>query len=587
MLWTGVHLQLPVHLTAETVLWKHSPHGVLNNSLRIRCAEVAEGGLTKTTGETRVTEVELVLFLVAGHCDLLGVDHNDVVAHIHVGRKHWLFLATQNDRNLRGKSTEGCTIGVDNEPGTLNVAGLWRVCLLKLWFHRSTLEVKLGHKENPRDTEAEPNCKRDRPVAPIRTHRDPASVSLRDMVKPLQLEEIVAARQRGASIVLTTPVLPSTSFAKVAGRDVILKAENLQRTGSFKIRGAMNALATLDAEQAKRGVVAASAGNHAQGVALAAQTLGIPATVFMPEGAAIPKINATEGYGATVVLAGSDLGEAVDHALAFESEHGARFIHPYDDRAIIAGQGSLGLEVLEQVPSMATIVVPIGGGGLIGGMSTAMKALRPDITIVGVQSEAVPTYVESRRLGKPTVVDPKPTVADGIACHRPSDLAFDCIERWVDDIVTVDDVAATKAVTLLLERAKYLVEPSGAVVVAALLDGKVRTADGPVVLILSGGNIDLLLVDQLVRHGQETRGRFASVTAWVPDTPGQLARMLETIGTAGANILSVEHHREGSGLPLGMVQIHLTFATRSWAHIDEIVAALEAGGVTIKVRPTR
>jgi len=407
------------------------------------------------------------------------------------------------------------------------------------------------------------------------------------MIEPLQLEEIVAARERGASVVLTTPVLPSTSFAKVAGRDVILKAENLQRTGSFKIRGAMNALATLEAAQARRGVVAASAGNHAQGVALAAQTLDVPATVFMPLGAAIPKINATEAYGATVVLAGNNLGEAVDHALAFEAEHGAQFIHPYDNRAIIAGQGSLGLEVLEQVPEMATLVVPIGGGGLISGVATAVKALRPDITIVGVQSEAVPTYVESRRLGKPTAVEPKPTVADGIACHLPSALAFDCIERWVDDIITVDDVAATKAVTLLLERAKYLVEPSGAVVVAALLDGKVRTADGPVVLILSGGNIDLLLVDQLVRHGQEARGRFASVTSWVPDTPGQLARMLDTIGAAGANILSVEHHREGSGLPLGMVQIQLTFATRSWTHVDEIVDALESVGVTIKVRPTR
>jgi threonine dehydratase len=534
-----------------------------------------------------VTEVELVLFLVASHGNLVGVDDNNVITNIHVGSKHRFVLATQNECNLGGQPAESRTIGVDDEPGTLNVARLWRVCLLKLWFHGSTLEVKHGRKKIPRDAEAEPNCKRDGPLAPIRTHRCRTSVSLRAMIEPLELEEIVAARERGASVVLTTPVLPSTSFARIAGREVILKAENLQRTGSFKIRGAMNALATLSADQTKLGVVAASAGNHAQGVALAAQTLDIPATVFMPLGAAIPKINATESYGATVVLAGANLGEAVDHARAFEKDHGALFIHPYDNRAIIAGQGSLGLEVLEQVPEMATLVAPIGGGGLIGGLSTAVKALRPDVTIVGVQSEAVPTYVESRRLGRPTAVEPKPTVADGIACHLPSDLAFDCIERWVDDIVTVDDVAATKAVTLLLERAKYLVEPSGAVVVAALLEGKVPESDGPVVLILSGGNIDLLLVDQLVRHGQEARGRFASVTAWVPDTPGQLARMLETIGRAGANILSVEHHREGSGLPLGMVQIQLTFATRSWTHVNEIVDALEDVGVTIRTRPTR
>ena len=407
------------------------------------------------------------------------------------------------------------------------------------------------------------------------------------MVERLIVEEIVEARKRGSSVVLETPVLPSTSFSKLSGRDVILKAENLQRTGSFKIRGAMNALSLLDDDQAKRGVVAASAGNHAQGIALAAKTLGIPATVFMPEGAAIPKIDATESYGATVTIAGANLGEAVEHARAFESETGARFIHPYDDRAIIAGQGTLGLETLEQVPDMATLVLPVGGGGLIGGTSTAIKALRPDITIVGVQSAAIPTYVESRRRGEPTAVEPRPTIADGIACHLPSQLAFDCIERWVDDIVTVDDTAITKSVTLLLERAKYLVEPSGAVTLAALLAGKVAGGNGPVVLVLSGGNIDLLLLDQLVRHGQEARGRFASLKVWVADSPGQLAGMLETLAAGGANLLSVEHHREGSGLPFGMVQIQLTFATRSWSHIDEIVAAFEDNGATIKSRPTR
>ncbi len=396
------------------------------------------------------------------------------------------------------------------------------------------------------------------------------------------LAEIETARDRIASVALTTPVLPTTSLATLAGRPVWLKAENLQRTGSFKIRGALNALSQLEDAQKQAGVVAGSAGNHAQGVALAAAELGFPCTIFMPEAAALPKVEATKGYGATVVLHGSHLGEAVDAALSHAAETGAKFIHPYDDRAIIAGQGTLGLELMEQLPNgpPPTIVIPIGGGGLISGSAAAIKALRPDATVVGVQSAAVAAYAASREAGHPVTVPAMPTVADGIAVVRPSELAFACIEAFVDDIVTVEDTAAKASVALLLERAKLLVEPSGAVPLAALLSRSVA-GEGPVVLVLSGGNIDPQLLGGLLRDGLEARGRFAALVVRVPDLPGQLAGLLTTVADAGGNILSVDHRREGTGLPYGVVEIALSMQTRSADHAARIVSALEATGVEV------
>ncbi len=326
---------------------------------------------------------------------------------------------------------------------------------------------------------------------------------------PLTFDDITLARERVAAVALVTPILSSASFSHLAGQEVWLKAENLQRTGSFKIRGATNALALLTSEERAGGVVAASAGNHTQGVALAAHELGVTSTVFMPASASIPKITATRGYGADVRLEGNELGDAVDAALAFAAHTGARFIHPYDDPTIIAGQGTLELELIEQMPDVGTAVFPIGGGGLIAGSALAIKSKAPNVRVVGVQTEAVPAYAASRKAGKPVIVDVVPTVADGIAVGRPSELAFEMIERDVDDIVTVSDDAATGAVALLLERAKFLVEPSGAVTVAAVLSGLVD-GPGPVVTVLSGGNIDLLLLDILLRHGLEIQGRFAS-----------------------------------------------------------------------------
>lgn len=394
-------------------------------------------------------------------------------------------------------------------------------------------------------------------------------------------EDILAARDRGKGVVVETPLIPSNSFSKLAGADVWLKAENLQRTGSFKIRGAMNAISLIPEELAPNGVVAASAGNHAQGVALAAAELGLDSTVFMPESAAIPKIAATRAYGAEVRLEGENLAQAVDLATAFSEETGATLIHPYDDPDVVAGQGTFGVEVGEQLPDAATVLIPVGGGGLIGGSALALKHMNPGIRIVGVQSEAVPTYIEARRTGIPAEIHPGHTVADGIACSRPSNLCFELIEAYVDDLVSVGDADTTKAVALLLERGKLLVEPAGAVSVAALLSGSIDPGPGKVVAVLSGGNVDLLVIDDVVRHGLESEGRYASLSIVVVDEPGNLAGALTTIASRRGNVLSVDHHREGSGRPPGWVEISITLETRSSDHFKEIVSALEGQGVTV------
>ena len=397
----------------------------------------------------------------------------------------------------------------------------------------------------------------------------------------VEIDEIRAAADRGKAIVMTTPVMPTSTFSAMCEREIWLKAENLQRTGSFKIRGALNALSLLEEDQRRSGVVAASAGNHAQGVALAASTLGITATVFMPISAPIPKADATRQYGAEIRFDGENIGEALDAARAFASETGARFIHPFDDRAIIAGQGSLGLELLEQMPTAGTIVVPVGGGGLISGIAAAAKALKPEVRIVGVEAEAVAPYIASRMNGRPTEVPPGFTLADGIAVTRPSALCFEHIEAHVDDLVAVNDGQMTQAVALLLERAKLLVEAAGAAPLAAAMSGLLPDQPGPTVLVLSGGNVDLLLLDQMIRHGLEAGGRYGSLAVRVPDTPGQLARVTQAIAGAGANIVHADHGREGIGLPFGYTEIRISVETRSGSQFDEMCRTLEAMGVEV------
>lgn len=388
------------------------------------------------------------------------------------------------------------------------------------------------------------------------------------------IEEVREARTRFGDRVTTTPLLRSNSFSRMSGRDVYLKAECMQRAGSFKIRGALNVLSRLEGAP----VVAASAGNHAQGVALAASFVGSPCTVFMPQNAAIPKIKATQDYGAKVKLKGRSLADAVESARHFAEQTGARFIHPYDDELIIAGQGTVGLEIAEQLPDVGTVVIPTGGGGLLAGTAVALKEVRPKMTVVGVEIEAASVYAESRRRGELVTDFPRgvPTVADGIAVSVPSKLVWDLVERHVDSLLVVDDDQTTAALTLILERSKLMVEPAGAVGAAALLEKLIPdTAPDPVCIILSGGNIDLLFLGKAVRHGMQSSGRFAKFTVLVPDQPGSLARVLGAIAKLGGNVVQVDHHREGFTLPFGKVEIEISVETRDADNAAQIKKALE------------
>ncbi len=390
----------------------------------------------------------------------------------------------------------------------------------------------------------------------------------------ITLNDIEEAQARFEGHVLETPLVWSQSFSRITGRDVHLKAECMQRAGSFKIRGALNVLTRLEGEP----VVAASAGNHAQGVALAASFTGSACTIFMPENAPIPKIKATEDYGAEVRLVGFSLADAVEAAVAHSHTTKAHFVHPYDDPLIVAGQGTLGLEILNQLPDVGTVVIPTGGGGLLAGTALALKTLRPSIKVVGVEIEAAAVYAESRRRGALVTDFPRgvPTVADGIAVSVPSDLVWEITEAQVDDVVVVNDAETTAALAYILDRSKILVEPAGAVGVAALMEKRIPDdAPDPICIVLSGGNIDLMLLGKAVRHGLEASGRFAEYTVLVPDQPGNLAAVLQTIAGQGGNVLLVEHHREGFGLPFGWVEIAISVETRDADHAARIEAALE------------
>ncbi|MGH8871657.1 MAG: threonine ammonia-lyase [Acidimicrobiia bacterium] len=390
----------------------------------------------------------------------------------------------------------------------------------------------------------------------------------------ITLNEIQEARARFEGNVTETPLVWSQSFSRLTGRDVYLKAECMQRAGSFKIRGALNVLTRL----AGKPVVAASAGNHAQGVALAAAFTGSPCTVFMPETAPIPKIKATEDYGADVRLVGLSLADAVEAAEEFTRETGAHFVHPYDDPLIIAGQGTLGLEILEQLPDVGTVVIPTGGGGLLAGTALALKSLRPSVEVIGVEIEPASVYAESRRRGELVRDFPRglPTVADGIAVSVPSDLVWEIAGQHVDHILVVDDAQTTAALVYILDRSKMVVEAAGAVGVAALMEKLIPDdAPDPICVVLSGGNIDLMLLGKAVRHGLEATGRFAKYRVVVPDQPGNLALVLETIAGEGGNVLQVEHHREGFGLPFGRVEIEISVETKDADHAARISEVLE------------
>jgi threonine dehydratase len=398
----------------------------------------------------------------------------------------------------------------------------------------------------------------------------------------VRLADIERARTLLDGIVRVTPVEGSRPLSAMVRGPVQLKCENLQRTGSFKLRGAYVRIAGLDAQQRARGVVAASAGNHAQGVAYAASLLGAHATVFMPEGAPIPKVEATRAYGAEVLFAGATVDQALEAAFAHADRTGAVVIHPFDHPDIVAGQGTIGLELLEQCPDLKTVVVSVGGGGLISGVAVALKSLRPDVRVVGVSAEGAASFPGSLAAGQPVPLQTVATIADGIAVGCPGELTLELVQRYVDDMQLVTDDALARAVLLCLERAKLVVEPAGAATVAAVMT-RPELFEPPVVALLSGGNVDPLLLVRLLRHGLIAAGRYLSFHLRIPDRPGELARLLGELAASGANVLDVEHLRTGAKLHIDEVEVSLQLETRGEQHSVEVLNRLRAAGYPLSV----
>jgi threonine dehydratase len=392
-------------------------------------------------------------------------------------------------------------------------------------------------------------------------------------------EDVVRARAAIGDVTRHTPVLPSATLSeRAAGANVLLKAESLQRTGSFKIRGALNKLAAVG-DACARGVVCGSAGNHAQALAFAARARGVPCEVFMPSEASIGKAEATSALGAQVRLAGASVDECVMAARERAAETGMVFVHPFDDPDVVAGQGTLGLELLDDVPDLAKVIVPVGGGGLASGVAIAVKSMRPDVEVVGVQAETVAPFPASLRAGEPVEAAQALTIADGIAVKRPGKLTLDLIGRWVDDVVVVAEDDVAEAMVLLMEKAKLVVEGAGAVGAAALLAGVTgAAASGSTVVVLSGGNVDAGLLATVARRHETEAGRRIVVLTRVPDRPGALAGLLDCVADAGANIVDVSHLREGVDLHVRETAVQLVMETRGKDHAAEVLGAIERGG---------
>jgi threonine dehydratase len=387
------------------------------------------------------------------------------------------------------------------------------------------------------------------------------------------LDDIRAARIVTATVAKHTPIVSSMTLSQQTGFDVVLKAESLQRTGAFKIRGAMNKLSSLG-ERAANGVSAGSAGNHALALAFAARQFGVPCDIFVPAGAPITKIEACQAYGATVVESGASLVEAFASARARADERGMAFCHPFDDPAVIAGQGTLGLELIDDLPDLSCVIVPIGGGGLAAGVAIAVKSVLPDVRVVGVQAAVCAPYAGGTSPDGAVV-----TLADGIAVKHPGEITAPLIAQWVDELVAVDEDAIADAMVLLMERAKLYVEGAGAVGVAALSAGLVTPAStGATCVVLSGGNVDLGIVPGLIRRHETQAGRRLDVHVKIDDRPGTLVRLLGEFAAAGANLIEVEHQREGVDLHVRETSVHATFEVRSRDHAASVVAAVRAAG---------
>jgi threonine dehydratase len=402
-------------------------------------------------------------------------------------------------------------------------------------------------------------------------------------VAPVTAADIVRARAAVAGVIHRTPVLASNTLTERCGGEVVLKAESLQRTGSFKVRGALAKLAALG-DGCAPGVVCGSAGNHAQALAMAARVRGVRCEVFMPAQAPIAKAEGAAALGAQVVLGGASVDDCVAAALARAEEAGMAFVHPFDDPDVVAGQGTLGLELLEDVPDLARVLVPVGGGGLASGVAIAVKSARPDVEVIGVQAETVAAFPASLRAGAPTGIDLGLTIADGIAVKRPGQLTLGLVREWLDDVVVVAEDDVAEAMVLLLEKAKLVVEGAGAVGVAALLAGVVSPAPrGRTCVVLSGGNVDAGLLAVVARRHETEAGRRLVLFTRVPDRPGALAKLLAVVADAGANLVDVEHVREGVDLHVRETAVQLVLETRGAEHASRVVAAVADAGYKASV----
>ena len=400
----------------------------------------------------------------------------------------------------------------------------------------------------------------------------------------LELSDVLAARDRVAETARHTPLDYSHTISSMTGADVHLKLETFQRTGAFKIRGATNRIATLPDEDRESGVITASAGNHAQGVALAATRMGVDAKVVMPENAPISKVKATRSYGAEVVLSGVDYDAAADRAHELEREEGRYYLHAFDDEMVMAGQGTIGLEVYEDLPGVDTVVVPIGGGGLISGIATALKGKDPDVRVVGVQAEGASSVAQSLRKGQRVELDAVDTIADGIATRTVGEKTFEIIQERVDEVVTVSDDEIAVALTTLLERGKTLVEGAGAVPLAALMFERFEYDEGETVVpALCGGNIDMNTLTTVIVRGLAETGRYLRFRTILQDRPGALEELVDIIATQGANIYAIQHDRTSRDVAMNDAEVELDVETRGPDHVDELVAALEDAGYAVDV----
>ncbi|WP_280770291.1 threonine ammonia-lyase [Salipaludibacillus daqingensis] len=397
----------------------------------------------------------------------------------------------------------------------------------------------------------------------------------------LTYEEIVNAREQMKGVIHETPLDYSNTFSSLSHNKIYLKLENMQKTGSFKVRGAYNKIISLTKKQREKGIIAASAGNHAQGVAFACRMLAIPCTIVMPKGAPLSKIEATKSYGATVELSGHSFDDALAEALIIKEQTEATFVHAFDDDAIIAGQGTIGLEIIEQLPDVDAIVCPIGGGGLIAGLAKAIKETHPHVKVYGVQASSCNSMGQSIDRKQPTLIDALPTMADGIAVKKPGQKPYDIVEKYVDDLFIVEETELAKTMLLLLERNKLVVEGSGATALAALMYEKIPIKDKKVVAILSGGNVDVSFVSKVIEYGLMESGRYLTFRTLIEDKPGKLPEILGKISELEANILNVNQQRVGVKVFPGQTQLQVSLETRDPEHIKQILEKLRKAGYDI------